>query len=286
MQRLRALIADLRVAEHLPGLGPLWLIAACWLVDQRLLPRLEKLRPVAYCAVFFAMGLAGFVLLAPTRLRLPARVLALFAMAVAAAPYLRGAVLGLPRSWALDNPDLVLYPALAASLLAVGAAVTGGFDAEAHGIGRGDWRWWGPRVGALVAVVVGFGVLAVLSIPQLREYYPADRDARRDLGALFVAQAGRGLYLLVEEFFWHGLALFALARTHGPRAAVWITSFLYFATHHSKPELEMASSLLGALLLGVGCLRARSFWPAFLLHWPLNITVDLTAFFLMGPRTD
>ncbi len=285
MQRLRALYADLRVAEHLTGLGPIWVIAACWLVDQRLLPRLEKLRPVAYSAVFLAMGLAGFVLLSPTRLRLPARVLAVVAMAVAAAPYLRGSVLGLSRGWALENPDLVLYPALVASLLAFAAAFTGGFDAEAHGIGRGDWRWWGPRVGGLLAVVVGFGVLAVLTIPQLQEYYPSDRDARRDLGALFVVQAGRGLYLLVEEFFWHGLALFAITRTHGPRAAVWITSFLYFAAHHPKPELEMASSLVGALLLGLGCLRARSFWPAFLLHWPLNIAVELTAFFLMGPRT-
>ncbi len=286
MQRLRALLADLRVAEHLPGLGPIWVIGACWLVDQRLLPRLEKLRPAAYCSVFLAMGLAGFVFLSPTRLRAPARALALLAMGGGAAPYLRGRILGLPRGWALENPDLLLYPALFAFVLAVAAAITGGFDAEAHGIGRGDWRWWGPKVGGLLAIVVGFGVLAVLSIPQLQQYYPADRDARRDLGSLFVVQGGRGLYLLVEEFFWHGLALFAIARTHGPRAAVWITSFLYFAAHHSKPELEMASSLLGALLLGVGCLRARSFWPAFLLHWPLNVAVELTAFFLMGPRVD
>ena len=46
----------------------------------------------------------------------------------------------------------------------------------------------------------------------------------------------------------------------------------------------MASSWVGAMLLGAACLRCRSFWPAFLGHWPMNLTVELTAYGLAGPR--
>lgn len=260
-------------------------IALCWLVDQRWMPRLERLRPLAYTNVFVSLALACFVALAPRRAPLPTRLLALAAVLAATGPYARAAYLDLPRSWAINAPDLVIYPAVAAFSLAATAAAVGAADTAALGVGRGDWRWWAPRTGALVGAVVAFGVLATLLLPSLREYYPADPLARASLRELMVVQAGRGLYLLAEEFFWHGVALFAVARTHGPRAAVLITSFLYFAAHHPKPEVEMASSLLGAFLLGVACLRAGTFWPAFLLHWPLNLAVELTAFFAAGPRT-
>lgn len=78
--------------------------------------------------------------------------------------------------------------------------------------------------------------------------------------------------------------LAGLSRLYGKPAALVITSFGYFVVHKSKPELEMASSWVGAMMLGAACLRCRSFWPAFLGHWPMNATVELTAFALAGPR--
>ena len=284
MQRLRQLLADLAIVEHLRGQGAVLVIASCWLLDQRWMPKMERLRPLAYGNTFVCLALAGFAALAPRRAPLATRLLALGTAAVAFGPYARAAWLDLPRSWALNAPDPVIYGALVSFLLAVATAVTGKLDAAEFGIGLGDWRWWAPRTGLVVGMVVIFGIVATLAIPALREYYPADLEARKNLSSLFVVQAGRGLYLLAEEFFWHGLALFALARSQGPRAAVVLTSFLYFAAHDSKPEIEMVSSLFGALLLGAACLRARTFWPAFLLHWPLNLAVELTAFIAEGPR--
>lgn len=284
LRRVRAVLVEFRVAELLAGTAASWVIVVPTFIDQRFQPKLERLRPIGYANLYFALALAGFASLAPRRYAPATRVLAGGAFLFAIAPFIRDEWLDLPRTWPKQEPEWIVGPAVTAAAFAIAAAATGGFDREAYGVGRGDLAWWAPRTAAVLALVVPFAATATFLIPALREYYPYDNLARGNLQELFISQLGRGLYLCVEEFFWHGLALFALARTHGPRAAILCTSFLYFMFHHSKPPLEMLSSYLGALLLGIACLRAGTFWPAFILHWPLNLLVELTAFALEGPR--
>ena len=282
--RLRAYLAEFRIAELLGGTSETWVIVLTTFLDQRFQPKLERLRPIGYANLYFTLALAGFALLAPRRRAMLARALAGGAVAAAMVPFVRREWLDLPRTWPSQTPEWLLGPAGIAAVCAVAAALVGAFDWATYGVGRGDAAWWLPRTGVVVALMAPFVALVTVGSQTLRDYYPYDDLARGSVQELLISQLGRGLYLWSEEFFWHGLALFSIARTHGPRAAILCTSFLYFMFHHSKPPLEMLSSYLGALLLGVACLRARTYWPAFLVHWPLNLFVELSAFALEGPR--
>lgn len=283
-RRIEALLVEFRVAELLAGTAESWVIVAATLIDQRFQPKLERLRPIAYANLYFALALAGFAALAARKNVGAARTLAAIGIAFAISPFVRDEWLNLPRTWPKSEPEWVVGPAIAAAVFAIAAAAVGRFDREAYGVGKGDLAWWAPRTAVVFVGIVPFAAIVTYLSPTLREYYPYDALARGGLGELLWSQLGRGLYLWAEEFFWHGLALFAIARTHGTRAAVLCTSFLYFMFHHAKPPLEMLSSYLGGLLLGIACLRAGTFWPAFIVHWPLNLFVELTAFALEGPR--
>lgn len=284
LDRLRRFFAEFQLQELLRGTSESWVVVLALLMDQRFQPKLERLRPIGYANLYFSLSLAAFAALAARRHAPLARLLGTAAVIAALAPFIRDEWLDLPRSWPKASPEWLLGPAAVAAALALAAAAVGKFDWNAYGVGAGDWRWWLPRTAILCALIAPFSFIVTLSIPSIREYYPYDGLARGSLGELFISQLGRGLYLWSEEFFWHGLALFSIARTHGPRAAILCTSFLYFMFHHAKPPLEMLSSYLGGLLLGVACLRAKSYWPAFLVHWPLNLFVELSAYLLEGPR--
>jgi len=183
-------------------------------------------------------------------------------------------------------PQPFVTPLGIAGALALLGFFVSGAASDDWGIGLGDWRWWGPKMAIAIAIIVPASFLVVLFVPGLREFYPQDPQGRASFYQLCIGQLLRGACLLGEEFFWHGFALFAISRTHGKRAAVIITSFGYFMLHKGKPEIEMLSSFVGAALLAVACLRCKTFWPAFIGHWPMNFCVEAAAYLYEGPRTD
>jgi membrane protease YdiL (CAAX protease family) len=282
MRALRSFVAEFELPARMVGWPVTTLMATCVFLHWRMFPSLGRLLPVAYDGVYVVIPLAFAAAAVPTtRVARPAFALAL---ALCAGPLFWAKWQGLPKSWATADPASLVVPVALGAVVALASAARARLDLDAWMLGAGDWRWWAPRLGVAMAVVLPAAALSVVFSPSLQDYYPSDPAARGSLGELFVAQLGRGAGLFGEEFFWHGFMLAALARLYGAPAALVITSFGYFAVHKTKPELEMASSWVGAMLLGAACLRCRSFWPAFLGHWPMNLVVELTAFGLAGPR--
>lgn len=283
MVRLRAFVDEFDAPALLKGSWPATMLAWGCFCDWKLMPKLDRQLVFGYDAVYFVVPLAFAAWWGATRRRALHGALALVVAALVAGPFWYGKH-ELPKTWALDDPARFYAPLALATVLAAVSWFSSDSKADDLGIGLGDWRWWGPKMGIALAIIVPLSFLAVLIVPGLKEYYPQDKLARGDLGQLLLAQLGRGGCLFAEEFFWHGLGLFALARTHDKRSAILYTSLGYFLLHRGKPEMEMLSSFVGSMLLGVASLRCRSFWPAFLGHWPMNVSVELAAFFWMGPR--
>lgn len=286
MSRLRAFLAEFDARELLSGAGPSTVVALCCFYDWRMLPRLERLLAAGYDAVYMVIPLAYMAAAGGQRLRKTMVGVALAVFLLLTTNLVLAKAQSWPKNWALDDPPRFLWPLAVAAVLALAGFVAAKVDLDEWGIGLGDWRWWGPKLGVALGIIVPASFLAVAVVPGLRSYYPSDPQGRASLVQLFIGQGLRGACLFGEEFFWHGFALFAISRTHGRRAAVIFTSFGYFMLHKGKPELEMLSSFVGSALLAVACLRCRTFWPAFLGHWPMNFCVELGAFLVEGPRTD
>lgn len=178
-----------------------------------------------------------------------------------------------------EEPLWMLVPtAVGSALLLLAAWRSGGKLSDHWGIGLGDWRWWGPRMAVLGTLVVPMVVLTAWAFPEMREFYPQYRPARKALSALVYYQASMGLYMLGWELFFRGFLLHGLARRGDAVMALFFHSVPFFLLHRGKPEAEMLSSYVGSLLIGWFSLRSRSFVPAWLLHWGMNLSMELTAF--------
>ena len=80
------------------------------------------------------------------------------------------------------------------------------------------------------------------------------------------------MYLFCWEFFFRGYLLFGLARSFGI-AAIALQSVPFGIMHWGKPEFLL--SFVGGLILGCLAYRAKSFLPAFIVHWVAAVGLDL-----------
>ncbi|MCK6519897.1 CPBP family intramembrane metalloprotease [Myxococcota bacterium] len=167
-----------------------------------------------------------------------------------------------------------------AALLGVAAGAAALFRLGAHsawGFGLGDWRFWLGRAGAAIAVIVPSAVALVASTPSLAEFYPTYKPARTSSAALAEQMAGIGLDFVGWELLFRGFILHGLAR-RDPILAIWAQAIPFAILHFDRPQVESLLSLLGGLLAGWFCLRARSFWPLFFIHWAQMIAVASAGF--------
>mgnify|MGYP000856547501 CR=1 FL=1 len=79
------------------------------------------------------------------------------------------------------------------------------------------------------------------------------------------------IYMLCWEWFHRGFLLFGMAQGFGPIPAILLQAALFGAAHWGKPPLELGSSFVGGLLLGVLCWREKSFVPAFFMHALIHV---------------
>ena len=70
-----------------------------------------------------------------------------------------------------------------------------------------------------------------------------------------------------------------LARAMGPLNAILFGALPFFLTHRGKPESELLGSFVFGVLLSAFCWRAKSCWPAVLLHITLNTSIQVLCFF-------
>ncbi len=176
------------------------------------------------------------------------------------------------------QPLLLLVPALMSGSLLVLGLKAGGVPLDRWGIGLGDWRWWVPRTALTLLVIVGFSFAAAWLFPSLRDAYPWYKPARTDAGELTRYLLSLGLYMVGWEFFYRGFMLFGVARKTDAVIASLVQAIPFMLLHRGKPQVEMASSFFGGFFLGLFCFRARSFWPAVLMHWGLNASLQVICF--------
>jgi uncharacterized protein len=170
-------------------------------------------------------------------------------------------------------------------------------DLALFGLTRGD-RKFGLKF-ALIATCVMTPVLIVASLqPQFRTFYGnmvsqplamvdyAVRDGWtppiRPLG-VFYYEMIQGFYLFCWEFFFRGFLLFGLARARylGNFGAVIIQAAAFALLHWSvvpaasKPPAEIASAVVGGLILGWLAVRTKTFFYGFVIHWSISAILDI-----------
>ena len=175
-----------------------------------------------------------------------------------------------------ENPT-VWGPAAALGVVLGAAALRRLGRVSAWGFGLGDWRFWAPRAGAAIALIVPAAVALVANTPSLAEFYPTHKAARSSLAALAEQMAGIGVDFLGWELLFRGFMLHGIAR-RDPVLAIWAQAIPFALLHFDRPQVESVLSLFGGLLAGWFCLRARSFWPLFLIHWAQMIAVASAGF--------
>lgn len=95
-------------------------------------------------------------------------------------------------------------------------------------------------------------------------------------GMMLYAELSYGMYLFCWEFFFRGYLLFGLQRWMGWFAVI-VQAVAFGLLHWGKPE--MLFSFGGGLILGIIALNAKSFLPAFVLHWAAAISFDIMVVF-------
>lgn len=150
-------------------------------------------------------------------------------------------------------------------------------QADDYGFGPGDSRrvWLWVVVLAALALI-GEAIVARWSLYQ--SYYPMYRQFGMDsptgvaLSTFIYFELTYGMYLFCWEFFFRGYLLFGLSRSFGAFAVV-LQAIPFGIMHWGKPEFVL--SFAGGLILGALAYRARSFLPAFVLHWIAALGMDV-----------
>jgi len=82
-------------------------------------------------------------------------------------------------------------------------------------------------------------------------------------------------YMFAWEWFFRGFLVNSVNRITNPVCAVLLQAALFTVMHFGKPTVEVISSFLGAVLLGIWALRSRSMLPCFVVHALLTVLPDV-----------
>lgn len=180
-----------------------------------------------------------------------------------------------------NNPDIFALMLMISVLCSIFVFYTEQVDLSKWGISFGDWKWWLPRVGVVMGIMIPTITTVMLLDPTMSEFYPVWKPARQSTQNLLIEQMAYGVDLLGWELFFRGFLLFGFARRGDPITAIWMQTFPFFILHGEKPYFELVTSLIGGVLSGWFCLRANSFVPLFVLHWVQIVLVSVLGFWVI-----
>jgi len=110
--------------------------------------------------------------------------------------------------------------------------------------------------------------------PEMRALYPLFRHFASN--SEFVAyELGYFLFFLGSEFIFRGYILFGTHKTRPAHYAIAVALVAHVVWHLGKPAGELASSILWSVLAGAIALATRSIWHLIVVHWLLNVFLDL-----------
>jgi len=166
------------------------------------------------------------------------------------------------------------------------------------GVTLGVLRWRPARIGFAwpgLGPAVGWAAAAWLTLlpflwvfaqrPEFQAAYPSPAfpPARAHLAGLAaLALVSHAPQMLSLELCVRGFLLQPIARAAGLGPALVVTGVPYVWLHVGKPPLEMLEAAWAALAFGAVAWRTRSFWPAFLAHWAVAVTMDALALAFAG----
>ena len=133
------------------------------------------------------------------------------------------------------------------------------------GLRPGKWRIWIVHVTIACALCVLL-VFAGSRIPAVMKYYGKLE------GDLASYAATRLIRIFALEFMFRGFILFGLKEKYGD-GAIFIQMIPFAILHIGKPEIETIGCILSGTYFGYIALRTGSVWPAFLIHYFVNIAI-------------
>jgi membrane protease YdiL (CAAX protease family) len=144
---------------------------------------------------------------------------------------------------------------------------------SSYGLGIGDWKFWIVPSIVIGAVMIFLSYLSSRNAQFIAEY-PLYKEAGRSI-LLFATHAIVYLFFYIGwEIFFRGFMQFGLTPRFGIWGAILVQTALSCVAHIGKPDSEIYSSILGALVWGVLVYRSKSIWPAVATHWLLGISLD------------
>ena len=143
----------------------------------------------------------------------------------------------------------------------------------AYGLTPGD-----KKFGLITsAIFLSFMLIVIWFVSASKDFaatYPqGGGDVKSSVLIFFIYELCVFYYMLGWEFFWRGYMLFGLKEKFGVYT-IFIQMIPFFILHKGKPELELFSSIIGGLILGIQAYRARSFIYCWLLHAFTMFSID------------
>ncbi|HSG29137.1 MAG TPA: type II CAAX endopeptidase family protein [Candidatus Krumholzibacterium sp.] len=133
------------------------------------------------------------------------------------------------------------------------------------GLRPGRWRIWGVHVAIACAICILL-VLAGSRMPSVLRYYGKVK------GGFGSYAASRLALIFAVEFMFRGFILFGLKKKYGD-GAILIQMIPFALLHIGKPEVETVGCIVTGTYFGYLALRAGSLWPAFLIHYFVNLAM-------------
>lgn len=126
--------------------------------------------------------------------------------------------------------------------------------------------------------------------PEMQATYPLFRDFRT-LGQFVVYEIGYVTFFIVIEFIFRGYLLFGLFQFRDEQAlpgvtgvrgplvfgyyAIFLSMLSYTAWHLGKPVPELYGTLVWGIAAGTVALATGTIWHLIIVHWLLNVFMDL-----------
>jgi hypothetical protein len=157
-----------------------------------------------------------------------------------------------------------------------------------------------PPRGRRAFALLSAAILFVVSLPAfylgtkdagMHSIYPMYRGVFGGFGPFIVYELGYLLFFVVIEFTFRGYLLFGLYQfrdrdapegivgVRGPLVfgyyAIFIAMLSYTAWHLGKPVPELWGTLVWGIAAGTVVLVSRSIWLIVVVHWLLNVFLDL-----------
>jgi len=142
-----------------------------------------------------------------------------------------------------------------------------------YGLQAGDVKFWVPAVIVIGVVMAGLSYLSSKD-PQFITEYPLYKGAGESAPIFIVHAIGYLTFYIGWEIFFRGFMQFGLRSRFGDWGAILVQTALSCVMHIGKPDGEIYSSILGALVWGLLVYRSRSIYPAIATHWILGIALD------------